>query len=69
MNDPEIDWLLFGAAVGLIVAVCIPMILVPEQASMEVTALYNWIAGRLGLLYQWMTIASTGASQSGKRPA
>ena len=54
-----IDRVLFGACVGLIVAACVPMALFPEQASVVVTALYDWIAGEMGLLYQWVTLAAT----------
>ena len=56
---PRIDWVLFTSSVGLIVAVCIPMALAPERSSEVVGAMYQWIAGELGLLYQWMVIAAT----------
>ena len=56
---PRVDWVLFGASAGLIVAVCIPMGLAPERSTEVVGAIYKWIAGDLGLLYQWMVVVST----------
>jgi len=59
MQNNQLDRVLFGASVSLVVIVCVPMILAPEQAAVTVTALYTWIANELGLLYQWATIGST----------
>jgi len=59
MQNNQIDRVLFGASISLVVIVCVPMILAPEQAAVSVTALYNWIANEVGLLYQWATIGST----------
>ena len=56
---PGIDRILFGACVVVIVGACVPMALFPEQASVVVTGLYDWIAGEMGLLYQWVTLAAT----------
>ena len=56
---PRVDWVLFSASVGLIVAVCIPMALAPEKSTEVVGAMYKWIAGDMGLLYQWMVVVST----------
>ena len=56
---PGIDRILFAACVVLIVGACVPMALFPEQASVVVTGLYDWIAGEIGILYQWMTLAAT----------
>ena len=58
-NPTGIDRVLFGACVGLIAAACVPMALFPEQASVVVTGLYDWIANEIGLLYQWATLAAT----------
>ena len=59
MQNNQLDPVLFGASVSLVIIVCVPMILAPEQAAVTVTALYTWIANELGLLYQWATIGST----------
>ena len=56
---PRVDWVLFTASAGLIVAVCIPMALAPKGSSEVVGTIYKWIAGDLGILYQWMVVAST----------
>ena len=56
---PRVDWVLFTASAGLIGAVCIPMGLAPERSEEVVVAIYNWIAGEIGLLYQWMVLVST----------
>jgi len=56
---PGVDRILFGACFGLIVAACVPMALFPAEASVVVTGLYDWLAGELGLLYQWVTLAAT----------
>ena len=56
---PQVDWVLFTASAGLIVAVCIPMALAPERSSEVVGAMYKWIAGDMGLVYQWMVVVST----------
>ena len=56
---PRVDWVLFASSVALIVAVCIPMALAPERSSEVVDAMYKWIAGEMGLLYQWMVVAAT----------
>ena len=70
---PGIDRILFAACVVLIVGACVPMALFPEQASVVVTGLYDWIAGEIGILYQWMTLAATivlgGARLREVRPA
>lgn len=58
MLNPELDKILFWLSVTLILLVCIPMALAPERASDLVTSVYNWIAGELGLFYQWATIGS-----------
>ena len=56
---PRVDWVLFTASAGLIGAVCIPMALAPKRSEEVVVAIYNWIAGEIGLLYQWMVLVST----------
>ncbi len=59
MTRPTIDWPLFGASAILILGVCGAMALVPEQSSVLVAGVYDWISGHLGLLYQWMTLGAT----------
>ncbi len=58
MTRPAIDWPLFGASAILIGGVCGAMALVPEQSSTLVAAVYDWIAGHMGLFYQWMTLGA-----------
>jgi len=56
---PEVDRVLFGASLVLLLAVGAPMIAAPEQAGVIIAELYGWIAGRFGLFYQWLTVAAT----------
>ena len=54
----KLDPILFYATVLLIAVTCVPIALAPEQASVLVTSIYDWIAGEFGLLYQWMTLGA-----------
>ena len=56
---PELDRVLFSASLILLLLVAVPMIADPGASGVLITTLYNWIAGELGLLYQWMTVAAT----------
>ena len=57
-TDPRIDKILFGATAFLIGASCLLIALSPERASVAVAAVYDLIADRFGLLYQWVTLAA-----------
>ncbi len=54
----KIDRVLFFLAVGIVVAVCMPLILMAEQAGPVVSDVYNWIATNLGVFYQWFGIGT-----------
>ena len=57
MPTPKIDRTVFSLAVFVILGVCLPLGLMPEQAGPVVSATYDWIAANLGLFYQWFAIA------------
>jgi BCCT family betaine/carnitine transporter len=56
---PEIDRVLFSTSLILLLLVGAPMVLTPVQTAEFVAQLYDWIAGELGLFYQWLTLGST----------
>ena len=57
--NASVDRLLFCSSVLLIGVVCLSIATVPDRAAAVVDAAYQWIAGRFGLAYQWMTIGAT----------
>lgn len=56
--EVKIDRVLLLSSVAVVILVCIPMGLMPEQAGAFVGELYNWIAFKLGFLYQWFAIGT-----------
>jgi len=54
----KIDRVLLFAAAAAVLAVCIPLGLVPEQAGPIVEDVYNWIATNLGVFYQLFGIGT-----------
>ncbi len=57
-TGPQIDKVLFIASAGLIGVACIPLVIAPEQASVAVSDIYNFIATNFGIGYQWITLAT-----------
>ena len=57
-SRPQIDRILFFTAAALVIAVCIPLGLIPEQAEAFISDLYNWIVSTLGVFYQLMAMAT-----------
>jgi len=53
----KVDRVLFGFAVGLIISATIPIALFPEQSSRIIQDSYTLLADKLGIFYQWATIA------------
>lgn len=47
----HIDWSSFGAAAGLIVLACIPLVLYPNSGGAFLLGVYDFIARELGFLY------------------
>lgn len=58
MNERKIDRVLFFTAAISVLAVCIPMGVMPERAGHVVEQLYDWIATNLGISYQWFGIGT-----------
>jgi len=58
MQGPRIDRALFFAAAAAVLAVCIPLGLMSEQAGPVVEDVYNWIAANLGVFYQLFGIGT-----------
>jgi BCCT family betaine/carnitine transporter len=58
LQTHRLDRVLFFSTLALVILVCIPLGLVPEQAEREVSALSNWIAANFGVFYQFFAIAT-----------
>jgi BCCT family betaine/carnitine transporter len=58
LRAPRLDKVLFFTTLSLVVLVCIPLGLIPEQAEREVSAVYNWIASNLGVFYQLFAVVT-----------
>ena len=56
----RLDRPVFCAGVVCVVLALVPMFLYAEQAGDRVEALYNWIAGTLGVFYLWACVGATG---------
>lgn len=61
MQQPrQVDRAMFFTASGLVVLAAGPMLLWPHEAGEAIISLYDWIAGHLGLVYQWSVIGIVG---------
>lgn len=60
MKPPSVDWVIFGAAAAIVIFVCLPIIIWPQQAAAPITATYDLIADHFGLAYQWAVIGIVG---------
>jgi len=58
MQERKIDRVLFFSAFVIVLAVCVPLILMADQAGPFVSQLYNWIAANLGVFYQLFGLAT-----------
>ncbi len=54
---PNVDRVVFGSAVAIVVITCTLLLLLGEGATGYVDAVYDWITLNLGILYQWASIA------------
>ena len=55
-----VDNAVFWISVACVVGASVPMIAYPEQAGELVDAMYDWVAGTLGLFYLWACLGATG---------
>lgn len=60
MKEPRIDRILFFTAASAAIAVCIPLGLIPEQAEVFISDIYDWVAANLGVFYQLFVVATIG---------
>lgn len=60
LQTHRLDRVLFFSTLTLVILVCIPLGLAPEQAQREVSGYYDWIAANFGVLYQFFAIATIG---------
>ena len=51
---------MFGLALLCLLGVSLPILMAPEAAGAVVSALYEWMASELGLIYQWATLFTLG---------
>jgi len=58
MKDRKIDKAVFFTATIVVLAVCVPLGLMPERAGPAVEQLYDWIASNLGIFYQLFGIGT-----------
>ncbi len=58
MQRGEVDWPSFGASVGIIVAVCVPLAVFPETGGRLLERGYELIAAELGFAYLMAGVAS-----------
>ena len=56
-NGSEIDKVVFGAAMAVVLFSCVPLILFGETIGPEIKAVHAWITLNLGVFYQMATIA------------
>ena len=68
-----LDRPVFSISLACVVGVSAPMIVFPDASAQLVDAIYEWIAGTLGLFYLWACVFATGflawlaCSRHGKR--
>jgi BCCT family betaine/carnitine transporter len=58
MTEPKVDRVMVGSVVLIVIAICIPMGLMPERAGGFVSDLYDAISHNFGVLYQWAGIGA-----------
>ena len=51
---------MFGLALLCLLGVSLPILMAPEAAGTVVSAVYEWLARELGLIYQWATLFTLG---------
>jgi BCCT family betaine/carnitine transporter len=56
-KEPQPDWPVFLAALSLLVLVCIPLFLLPQQSETVIQWLYSGITLYLGIFYLWGGVA------------
>ena len=60
MQTARIDPVIFLTAFLVVMFVCVPIVIWPEESGVRISGLYDWIAERFGLLYQWVVIGIVG---------
>ena len=60
MNNQKIDWPSFSASIALILAACIPLLILPESGGRFLTSLYGNVARHFGFLYLMSGLAVLG---------
>ncbi len=60
MEKVKVDPIIFTTAVVLVVAVCIPLVIFPEQGSDVVNTIFKFLTSQLGVIYLWAGIACLG---------
>ena len=58
--SPSIDRPVFAVALLCLLGVSVPILVAPEPADAVVSAIYQWMARELGLIYQWATLFTLG---------
>lgn len=60
MEQSKTDWANFGACATIIVLVCLPLAASPESSGVLLQKMYDFIAGRFGVLYLIAAVACIG---------
>ena len=56
----QIDWPMFGLTVAVVLAACIPIVGLGPGAAAAITATYDALTERFGILYLWYGIGTLG---------
>ena len=60
MDQKQIDWPSFAAAVTFILVVCLPLAIFPDIAGDKLELTYNYIASEFGILYLLASVGTIG---------
>ncbi|MEM9181853.1 MAG: BCCT family transporter [Pseudomonadota bacterium] len=60
MDSRKLDVPIFVTAFLVVLFVCVPIMVWPQQAGGQIQQTYDWIAENFGLLYQWVVIGIVG---------
>lgn len=60
MEKLKIDWNTFCCALAILLIVCIPLILFPEQGEIAINKIFGFITNNLGFIYIWEGLAALG---------
>lgn len=59
-NSNEIDWFIFGAGSGILLAVVITILVAPQSSASSINALYEFVTGGAGVVYIITAISTLG---------